>query len=518
MDRTAERRFSLVSHRLLILLAVWALPAVVSILLFQGRVSSILPDEAASIATSGGEPIHLYNALKLQLGRPLYEDPLHPPYVSTLYNWAFYRFNGWIAQQAQGDFANQTRAIRLANLVWLAGIVGIVMGYALNCRKRSQISAPLPTFGLLAIYAATAAFFGWWILTARPDFAGATLALCGLWIVLRSGSTSRPWIFALLAGLVFGLAWSFKQSLILVFVGCGLASVWTRQWKIMMGLGAGFLTVVVPTFVLMDEHYRTNVLKAATFSPMQIKNLIALLDDLCLKSFLMTVSAIVALVSLKRIEWLQPTEKAALTFSFLTTLGGGLVASCRYGSALNYFFEFWMVCALLAVVATLYLSNKSSTWTLVVVMLASLSVTGIDALRWFRPDWVGKATLMASPETLKERDWVRKEFARTNIEEGWVYCETPMWGMDVKFPAGEETWEKILWIIPEDFEYFQKPAFRKGVISEPLIEGMIAKKQLRLLFLRSDHQELIDIARKAGYQQGGVALETSPSLTVWGLP
>ena len=76
-----------------VLVAILLLPAATAAAVLAVRTRSVFEPAGQYLATSGGEPVSIYNTLKAQRGMPLYEDPRDPPYYpTTLYNVGFYRF------------------------------------------------------------------------------------------------------------------------------------------------------------------------------------------------------------------------------------------------------------------------------------------------------------------------------------------------------------------------------------------------------------------------------------------
>jgi hypothetical protein len=87
--------------------------------------------------------------------------------------------------------------------------------------------------------------------------AAVALAMVALCIVVR-----QPRFGFAYAGVLFYLAWSFKQSVVLAFAGVCLYLLLHKRWRDLSTLIVVFGFLVAATFLLMTPEYRYNILVA----------------------------------------------------------------------------------------------------------------------------------------------------------------------------------------------------------------------------------------------------------------
>ena len=164
--------------------------------------------------TTGGESLMVYSIWKNMNGRPVYEWPMAHPFSLSLYNYGFYFFYAamfrlldlWDAQiLTYGRMLTASFAAIGALAQWLVVKATVDMG------RRKYLCLAL-CFGL---------WFGssmtrWWTLSIRPDIPALALVMIGLLLLARLKTDTG----ALGAAVFFYLAWSFKQSTILIAVAC----------------------------------------------------------------------------------------------------------------------------------------------------------------------------------------------------------------------------------------------------------------------------------------------------------
>src|SRR5579863_5684556 len=97
----------------------------------------------------------------------------------------------------------------------------------------------------------------YWAISIRPDMAAAALVMIALWIVAR-----QPRLAFVYAGLLLYLAWAFKQSVVLAFIGLCIWLLLNKRWKDLALLVAVFAALVAATLLLGSPPYRFSILVA----------------------------------------------------------------------------------------------------------------------------------------------------------------------------------------------------------------------------------------------------------------
>ena len=517
--RKSSGRGGLVAFALLI--AAFALSALLALVVLGVRVASIVDRPGEFLATSGGEPVSIYNIMKAQRGLVLYEDPREPPYyATTLYNAGFYRAYAFVT----GGFgstptpARLVRAVRFVTLgLALGGLAG-VLGYAVNdlARRPPRVGRARRAI-LLMVFAALSTALGtlpgWWLLTARPDIGAAACAALALAVVFRLGP-DRQWSAGLAGGLCLAAAWSFKQSCVLIFIGLVAASLLQRRYRFLAAMCLPVVATAVAFATLLGARYRYNVFFATSLSGFDIRNLAHVGGRLVLKGALPLSAAVFGLRALRGVAWVRRDERVALSACWWTCLAGGLVSCCRNGSELNYFFELWVVVAFLSVVAARKLAEdlaapvvrRASIASALILAAVATGAAGMDASRLAWPARFGAAGLSIAPELLTELEEARG-LARS--VSGPLYCQPALSGL---------AWGPPLpaYLFDDDYLYFHEPALRAGRLRGGGLNGLIEERYFQIMILESSNQRLLNAATAAGYvrRTGGtrLAVLTPPSL------
>jgi hypothetical protein len=97
----------------------------------------------------------------------------------------------------------------------------------------------------------------YWALSIRPDMAAAALVMIALWVVVR-----QPRFCFAYAGLLLYLAWAFKQSVVLAFVGLCFWLLLNKRWRDLTLLAAVFAALVAATLLFGTPEYRFSILVA----------------------------------------------------------------------------------------------------------------------------------------------------------------------------------------------------------------------------------------------------------------
>jgi len=225
-------------------LAVFAVRAV-----SVGRFGSLF-------ATSGGEVLMIYSVWKRMHHLPVYEFPLKYPFCLSLYNYLFYETYAAILKLLGASGAGIKVVGRFVTSMF--PVIGAIaqwrlVQFQLNLRGiRSFLSLILA----LGLWFCTS-MIRWWALTFRPDMAAIALVMVALFLVVR-----RPRFGFFAAGLVFYLAWSFKQSVALTFAATCIYLLFQRRWRDVVPMATVFAVLAATTLLIGSPEYRFNVLVA----------------------------------------------------------------------------------------------------------------------------------------------------------------------------------------------------------------------------------------------------------------
>lgn len=188
--------------------------------------------------------------------RPVYSWPFVFPFSLSLYNYLFYSvYAGALSLMGAWDAAILTWGRQFTLLFALAGASAQWRLVRLLLKLRGAASA----FSLalaLGLWLSTS-LVKYWALSIRPDMAAAALVMMALWAVVR-----RPRFCFAYAGVLFYLAWGFKQSVVLAFMGVCLWLLFNKKWRDLAVLVAFFAALVGATLLLGTPEYRFSILVA----------------------------------------------------------------------------------------------------------------------------------------------------------------------------------------------------------------------------------------------------------------
>jgi hypothetical protein len=188
--------------------------------------------------------------------QPVYEWPLQFPFHLSLYNYLFYySYAAFLRLVGARDAAILTWGRQLTLLFALAGALAqwLLVRSLLHLRgARSAISLALA----LGLWLCTS-LIKYWALCLRPDMAAAALVMIALYVLAR-----QPRFAFAYAGLLFYLAWAFKQSAVLAFAGVCLWLLLNKKWRQLSILIAVFAALVAATLLIGSPEYRFNILAA----------------------------------------------------------------------------------------------------------------------------------------------------------------------------------------------------------------------------------------------------------------
>jgi len=229
--------------------------AIVNLGVFLFRLDSVW-HYGALFQTTGGERLVIYPVWKAVHHLQVYDWPLQFPYALALYNYLFYYSYAFYLQQVGAWGADILLWGRLVTpLFAIAGAVAqwkLVQTY-LKLRGLRSILSFIFSLGLWLC----TSIVRQWAITIRPDMAAVALVMTALCVIVL-----RPRFGFAYAGVLFYLAWSFKQSVILAFVGVCLFLMLRKRWRDLSVLAVAFAALTAMTLLLGSSVYRFNVLVA----------------------------------------------------------------------------------------------------------------------------------------------------------------------------------------------------------------------------------------------------------------
>lgn len=485
--------------------ARWALallpfliPAAASLAVLGVRTATVVGPSGPLSTTTSGESVQVLNVLKVQRGLPLYDRPSEPPYYpTTLYNAGFYASYAAATSWLPGSVLDRTRGARLFTLA-LAGMgLAATLAYGLGDLRRREPGEGsawvAPAMALAAFGTALGGLPGWWVLSVRPDIGGAAFGAVGLALALWIGPR-RDLAAGLAAGLALGVAWSFKQSCVLIFGGLFLAALYQRRWRFLVGLVPPVLATIAGLTVFLGPDYRYNTVFATSLAGFDFQNITTLSGHLAVKGILPLAVAALGLAATRRAPWLRVDERLALAVCSATTLFGGLAACYRNGSAMNYFFEFNAVAGFLAVVLARRLveaaaaAEPAARPAFAVLAIAAVAAASQDAARLADP---GRFDLVQARFDVDRRAELDRVAALLREADGPVYCQPALSGLALDLPFPVYTFD--------DEPFFHRPAAKRGLLKGAGVQGQMAAHHFRMMVVEAESEGLADMVRGAGY-------------------
>ncbi len=493
---------------LVAVILLFGLPGVLSLGTVVRRGMATVGPEAVRMATSGGEPVSIYNVMKVQNGLTLYEDPRRAPlFPTTLYNAGFYYTYAWATTlAADASLAARVAAMRFLTLgLAVAGLAAVIIHASRRWLAPEAWAASLTAIVMAGSAVTLGPLLGWWLLTARPDVGAVALATIGLVLAMRLGLDSG-WKGALPVGLCFAGAWLFKQSCVFTLGSIFLVALWQRKIGFLIGLVAPVLAAMALAVTLLGPEYRYNTMFAPSLSTFDPANLLAVVVQVARKGAFPILAAALALANLNRIPWLTADERQLASNAWWVSLGGALATCSRTGSEVNYYFEFWAATSILVVVEAAWLTSRAAApggielgsrslakgTALGVLALASLGTSAVDALRLVGgpESRLGSALLVSSPSRASEVERLL-EFARAR--GGPILCQPALAGL---------AWDPSLPVpFLDDYRYFHERAQQRGLLEQGGIPGMIARRVYSLIVLEPAEVNLAGLAVAAGYRR-----------------
>jgi hypothetical protein len=187
----------------------------------------------ALFPTTGGEPLVIYPIWKGVHHLPVYEWPLAYPFPLTLYNYLFYGTYAFLLRLVDADGIGIMLWGRLFTPLFATmGAMALwrLVQYHLNLRGACSV---LSFVFALSLWFCASIVRGW-AFAIRPDMAAIALVMIARWMVVR-----QPRFGFVLASVFFYLAWSFKQSVVLAFLGVCLFLLFHKRWRALPWFSTG---------------------------------------------------------------------------------------------------------------------------------------------------------------------------------------------------------------------------------------------------------------------------------------
>jgi cytochrome c oxidase subunit IV len=319
----------------------------------------------ALFASSGAEPLAIYPVWKAVHHLPAYGWPLAFPFSLALYNYLFYYGYAFFLRLVGASGADILPWGRL----FTAGfaMMGAIAQWKLvqsHLKLRGACSALSLFFAVGLWYCASMVSF--WAVSIRPDMAAVAVVMAALWIVVR-----QPRFAFAYAGVLFYLAWSFKQSVILALAGVCIFLLLHKRWRDLALLAAVFAALVSATLLLGSPEYRYNILVAPRlvreFSLMHAfsRGERALIEN---AYWILTPAVLIFAAGARRLD---NTVRLLITVLAMA-LVGGLAGMTKSGGADNYLLEAFVAGSTLLQIAIftapgrltslVVLLNRQSNW------------------------------------------------------------------------------------------------------------------------------------------------------------
>jgi len=263
---------------------------------------------------------------------PVYEWPLAYPYSLALYNYLFYYTYAIFLRAVGATGAGIMMWGRLFTFVFV--IIGAIaqwklVQYHLNLRgARSALSLIFA----LGLWFCTS-IVRYWALSIRPDMGAIALVMVALYIVVR-----QPRFPFAYAGVLFYLAWSLKQTVVLAFAGVCLFLLFHKRWRDLTLLVTVFAVLVAVTLLLGTPEYRFNVLVA----PGLVREFsISWALQIVPKSLIANSYWILAPIALLFAAGERRIDNVVRMFTFVLAIAliGGLAGMTKVGGWDNYLLE-----------------------------------------------------------------------------------------------------------------------------------------------------------------------------------
>ncbi len=315
----------------------------------------------------------IYGVWKAVHHLPVYEWPLAFPFSLALYNYLFYDTYAFILRLvgATGDgimtwgrFITPVFAIAGATAQWK------LVQHHLKLRGAQSLLSFIFALGLWSC----TSIVRHWALSIRPDMGAIALVMVALYIVVR-----RPKLGFFYAGVLFYLAWSFKQTVVLAVAGVCLFLVLNKRWRDLSVLVAVFATLVAATLLLGTSLYRFNILVA----PGMVKEFsLKWASQMAPKSVISNAYWILAPIALLVTAGARRIDDTVrlLIMVLVVALAGGLAGMTKVGAWDNYLLESFVAGSTLLQIAVFSAPGRlASALVLYGCIIPSIQLATVDS-------------------------------------------------------------------------------------------------------------------------------------------
>jgi hypothetical protein len=347
MQKALERKSDFLS---LIILLIGIIFILLCLSILALRISSVFRDSLYAQST-GAETPPLYGIYKVWTGRTLYE-PLSVTATPMIYNYLFYYTYGYLAKIFVTNAESLPLFSRMVTLiVTLSFSVGLLF-YIRN--KTNKYLAHNLSYGqrsglyFLALVVFIGPFIGWWNLTARPDLFGMGLELCAI-ILLLTAKKIYGFGRVIATTFIFWLAWSFKQNLILVYLGFLVILLIDRRYRQLFVSAIFFSLLCCLPLVWFGVPYAENIIRIPAVNPWKLEYALRVFSETLVAGayFYLPVFFLLGRQLSRRF---QPNANCRiLLLIFVMTFVGGFVNSARWASGRNHYFAAYLVAGIFIV-------------------------------------------------------------------------------------------------------------------------------------------------------------------------
>jgi hypothetical protein len=263
---------------------------------------------------------------------PVYEWPLAFPFSLELYNYLFYNTYAFFLRLVGATGAGIIMWGRFFTPIFT--IMGAIAQWKLvqHHLKLCGVRSLLSFFFALGLWFCTS-IVRHWALSIRPDMGAVALVMAALCMVVR-----RPKLGFVYAGVLFYLAWSFKQTVVLALAGVCLFLLFSKRWRDLSVLAAVFAALVAATLLLGSSAYRFNILVA----PGMVKEFsLKWASQVAPKSMVSNAYWILAPIALLLAAGARRIDNSVrlLIVILAIALAGGLAGMTKVGAWDNYLLE-----------------------------------------------------------------------------------------------------------------------------------------------------------------------------------
>ncbi len=430
----------------------------------------------------------------------VYTWPFTFPFSLSLYNYLFY-----------DSYAAALRAIG----AWDAGImtwgrqftlVFALAGAVAQWRLvRSLVNlrgiASAGSFGLAAGLWLCTSLVKYWAISIRPDMAAAALVMIALWIIVR-----QPRFAFAYAGIFLYLAWAFKQSVVLAFIGLCIWLFLNKRWKDLALLVAVFAALVVGTLLLGSPAYRFSILAAPqmvrgfTFGFPWILHALGTGLNAILLNFYWVVAPFILLRASKGTHKIDARVRPLFTL-FAVALVIGVAGMGKVGGTSNYLFEAFAAGSTLLQLAVFALPGRCMT-ALVFFGCIQPAVQLIGVAIGYHAAGKHDMAPIATASEYAEAEALRDQLAK---------LKKPIFTTDGAFSlpwiAAENGAPSM--VLDPNFQEVAQPREENGGV-----EGMLQRGEIPTVMLSSADRAYVQ-SLNSGYERVGESIQQGVHYTIY---